>query len=187
MEGKPPAWLTAIDQKLPVERVSTIHYLNVKQGIELARPLLGEFGERLVKGAGLDNVLSVAMVSGLEGTGCVAKTWVRIDGEPRGLFALFGSEPLRAEDLAPIPKDALFAIAARLQPAPMFAAVSHAIEQVDPATAGWLANGVKQLEETYGVRLNDDLLQSIGDSVCIYNSPGEGGLLITGFDSSSHL
>ena len=40
--------------------------------------------------------------------------------------------------------------------------------------------GIKQMEATLGFRLQEDLLHTLGDCVCIYNSPGEGGLMFTG-------
>ncbi len=179
-DGKPPAWLTALKEKLPVERVGTVLYLNAKQTIALAPPFLGEQGGKIVKALGLDNVQTIAMVGGLEGSGCVSKAWIRLDGDPRGLLTLFGPEPLQAADLAPIPKDASLAFAARLQPARLFAALKQAISDVDPASADRFAEGVKEAESEIGASVNDDLLQSLGDSWCVYNSPGEGGLWFTG-------
>jgi hypothetical protein len=179
-EGQPPQWLTAIKKKLAVERVSTVHYLNVKKVIAAAAPFLGEKGTVILEILGLDKVQQFANVSGLEGTGCVSKSWVRIDGEPSGLLTLFGPEPLTAADLAPIPKDASFAIAARMKPAQLWTSIVEGVAKIDARAGQEMDMGVKQLEAMVGFRLQEDLFETLGDSWCIYNSPGEGGLLITG-------
>lgn len=116
--GEPPAWLTAVKKYLPVERVSTVHYLNVKKLVAATAPMMGPQGQAIVDALGLGNVRQFANVSGLEGTGCLSKSWVQVDGEPNGLLSLFGAEPLTAADLRPIPKDASFAAVARVAHGP---------------------------------------------------------------------
>jgi hypothetical protein len=180
-EGQPPAWLVAIKKKLSVERVSTVHYLNVKKVIAAAQAIPGFAQVQTVLTAlGLGNVEQFASVTGLEGAGCVSKSWVQIDGEPSGLSTLFGPEPLTAADLAPIPKDASFAIAARMKPDQLWSSILTTVSKIDAHSGEEMAGGVKQMEAALGFRLQEDLFQTLGDSWCIYNSPGEGGLLITG-------
>jgi len=180
-EGQPPEWLTAIKKKLAVERVSTVHYLNVKKVFAAAAPIPGFAQAQPVLAAlGLENVQQFASVTGFEGTGCVSKSWVQIEGEPSGLFTLFGPEPLTAADLAPIPKDASFALAARMKPDQLWTSILAAVSKIDAQSGEEMASGVKQMEAALGFRLQEDLFQTLGDSWCIYNSPGEGGLLITG-------
>jgi hypothetical protein len=179
--GKPPEWLVAIKKKLIVERLSTVHYLNVKKVIAAADAIPG-FGQvqPVLNILGLGNVQQFANISGLEGTGCVSKSWVRIDGEPSGLFNLFGPEPLTAADLAPIPKDASFAIAARVNASRLWTTNLESVNKIDANSGQQFAAAIKQMEAELGFRLQEDFLQTLGDSWCIYNSPGEGGLLITG-------
>ncbi|HEV3416735.1 MAG TPA: hypothetical protein VG056_07990 [Pirellulales bacterium] len=178
--GKPPGWLVSLKEKLPVERVSTVHYINLKSIIGLVEPLLGFEARRIPDALGLANVRMIASVSGLEGTGCVSKTWVQTEGEPSGLLTVFGPEPLSGADLAPIPKDASLAIAARVQPARLYSAVLDGIKKANPEIAENVADQLKQVESMLGVRFKEDLLETLGDSWCLYNSPGEGGLLFTG-------
>jgi hypothetical protein len=180
MTSKPPGWLAALKEKLPVERVSTVHYVNLKSIIGLVEPLLGFEARRIPDALGLANVRMIASVSGLEGTGCVSKTWVQTEGDPSGLLTVFGPEPLTGADLAPIPKDASLAIAARVQPARLYAAVLDGIKKANPEIAENVADQLKQVESMLGVRFKEDLLETLGDSWCVYNSPSEGGLLFTG-------
>src|SRR5205085_218985 len=58
--------------------------------------------------------------------------------------------------------------------------LSEGINQIDPKAGREFAEQVKQTEGFLGFRLDQDLLQTLGDSWCVYNSPGEGGLFITG-------
>jgi hypothetical protein len=176
-----PDWLSALRKKLAVERVSTVFYLNVKKGLELAAPLLGAPEMRQVLEAlGIANIRTIASVSGLDGTGCLSKTWIETAAEPSGLLALFGPEPLKAADLAPIPKDASFAAAGRLSPSKLYGAVINALKTVSPDAASSSAAQLAQTEAMLGFRIKQDLLDTLGGTWCVYNSPGEGGLLITG-------
>ena len=178
--GEPPAWLTAIKKRLPVERISTVHFLNIKKIVAAAGPMIGPEGQTILDALGLNNVQQFANVSGLEGTGCLSKSWVQVDGEPNGLLSLFGAEPLTAADLRPIPKDASFAAVARVAPAQLWAAFVQIMTKIDARSGEQLASGIKQMEAAVGFRLQEDLLDTLGDSVCVYNSPGEGGLIFTG-------
>ena len=181
MDGKTPAWLSALKQKLAVERVSTVFYLNVKKGLELAAPLIGSPEMRQVLEAlGVANIRTIASVSGLDGTGCLSKTWIETISDPSGLLAVFGPEPLKAADLAMIPKDASFAAAARLNLSKLYGAVIEAIKRVGPEAASSNEAQLAQTETMLGFRIKQDLLDALGDSWCVYNSPSEGGLLITG-------
>jgi len=176
--GPVPEWLASIKHRLPVERVSTVHYLNVKKVVGIAAPFIGLEGQSVIEALGLNKIGQFANVSGLEGTGCVSKSWLAVDGEPSGLLAFVGSKPLTAAELAPIPKDASLAIAARVDPAEAWKTVEAIVAKLDSGVE--LAQGVKEMEAKLGFRLQEDFLQTLGDSWCIYNSPGEGGLIITG-------
>ncbi len=177
LTGKTPAWFTAMSEKLLVERVSTRFYLNAKKVIDLAAPLLGPDADirQILDLIGVANLRTASCVSGLDKSGCVSKTWLETAGEPTGLLAVVGPEPLKAADLSAIPKDASFALAARLHPSKAYDAVLAAAKKVELDAAM-----LEQTESALGIRFKKDLLDTLGDTWCIYNSPGEGGLVITG-------
>jgi hypothetical protein len=180
-KGQPPAWLIKIKERLPVERASTVHYLNVKTVVTVAEPMMGGPGATAIVAAlGLGNVEQFANVTGLDGTGYVSKSWLQVAGEPSGLLSAVGPEPLTAADLAPIPQDASFAVTARIHSAQVWSAILAGINKVDPSAGAQAAAGIKQAEAAVGFRFKEDLLDTLGDSWCVYNSPGEGGLFITG-------
>lgn len=181
LNGKPPAWFTALKEKLPVERVSTRFYLNVKKALDATAPLLGgpemrQFFEVL----GVANVRTIASVSGLDGSSCLSKTWIETSGDPSGLLSVFGPEPLKPVDLAPIPKDVSCAFAARVHVSKLYDAVLSGMKKFTPDVASSDGAQLEQLESVFGFRIKQDLLDTLGDTWCVYNSPGEGGLLFTG-------
>ena len=97
-KGEPPEWLRAIRKKLPVERVSTLHYVNVKRIVAEIRPYVGtpgpwrELGPEL---QALKNIREFSCVSGLDGTGCVSKSWVHADDPASPLLGLIAQSPSR--------------------------------------------------------------------------------------------
>ena len=114
-QQEPPAWLVNVRKQLPVERVSTVVYLNLKMLLDQvtadkAMPKTREALRRL----GLDKLSALSSVSGLEGETFTSKLLLATDGEPQGpLLNLFSDQPLRAGDLTPIPRDATLALAMR--------------------------------------------------------------------------
>ena len=98
-KAQPPAWLAAIRKQLPVDRLSTLIYFNVKQAVAQFAPLGGPQVKAVLDAVGLDNVSYLASVTGLDSKGTVARTLVAIDGQPQGIFRLAAAKPLAAADL----------------------------------------------------------------------------------------
>ena len=178
--GNSPEWLSKLRKDLPVERPAIVHYLNIRRAAGMAIPFIGLEGVRIVNALGLDRLNHYASVSGLEGTGAVNRSHLAMDGKPRGIFALVESEPLKQADLAAVPKDATFAIAARFDADQALQRLIDLIGQIDPRGQQQFKDELAGLEKQLGFKISEDVLQSLGDTWCIYNSPGEGGLVITG-------
>ena len=177
---QPPAWLTAIGKQLPVDRQSTLIYFNVKQAVAQFAPLGGPKVQAGLDAIGLSNVSYLASMAGLDSKGTVARTLVAIDGQPQGLFRLGAAKPLAAADLAPIPRDATIAAAGRLDANAALDLLLAQIEKADPTVHKGVAQGIADMGKKLGVDLQEDLLKPLSDVWCVYNSPGEGGLLVTG-------
>jgi len=178
--GAPPAWLTALRKQLPVERLSTVTYVNVKKIITQFGPLGGLKALDAMAAAGLGNVTSFSAVSGLDGEGIVTRMLVGIEGEPAGVFSGAAGKPLAATDLAPIPRDANFAVAARVDAARVLETALGIAGKIEPQAPQEFNANLKQVETQLGVDLRQDVLASLGDVWCAYNSPDEGGLILTG-------
>jgi len=177
-----PAWLAAVRKKLPVERVSMVTYVNVKKITAMALAAAGQGGkpQAVLDALGVANVSYLAGVSGLEGTGTVNKAFIAMDGPPNGIFHLLGDKPLTAADLAPIPRDATFAGAARFDLDQAYHRILDMAGNVEPSAREGMLSEVQAMEAGLGIKLSEDLFQSLGDDWCIYSAPSEGGLLVTG-------
>lgn len=179
--GEPPAWLATVRKRLPVERVSTLQYLNVKK----FAPLIGADGGRsLWEAVGLADIQELATVGGLEGTGNISKVWLRIgdeaNGQPNDFLRAFGAVPLTAAELERIPRDASFAVAGRIDPARLWTSVRIRLDKLLTATSAPWIDSIKDFEKRSALRIKEDLLDTLGDTFCMYSSPSEGGLLFTG-------
>ena len=178
--GSAPAWLETARASLPVERPAMVSFLDVAGILRTAAPFLGGRLDEMLALTGLDGVGSVASVAGLEGDGFVRRSKIVFDGEPRGLLSLIGGAALAPGDLAAIPDDATFAVAGRLDPSAAYGRFRDVLVRVDPQDRGDLSEMLGEIESELGIRLDADLFDTLGDAWCVYNSPGDGGLLISG-------
>ena len=177
----PPKWLTDLRKRLPVERPASVMYVNLPRILDLAATMGGFRGARETFDVlGLGNVQYLASVTGLEGTGLVTRQLVALDGESTGLFTLASGQPLEATELAVIPRDANFAVAARVDLEKIYQEFVTGLGRISPEARDELLREKGQAEEELGIDLSADVFKSLGDSWRIYNSPGEGGLLFTG-------
>jgi len=177
---EPPAWLAAVRQQLTVERPATVNYVNLAKVIEIVTTLADEPQIRaVIDAAGLGDVTSLASVTGLDKDGFVSRTLVGVDGQPGGLFELVAGEPLAAADLAPIPRDATIALAARLDANHLLETFLAAATGIDPELGEEVNEGLDEMEEELGIDPRE-VLGPLGDVWCLYNSPSEGGLAVTG-------
>jgi len=181
---EPPEWFTTISTQLPVERRATLTYIDVKALAERFAPMGGPQARTIIDALGLGNVTSLTAVTGLDKEGFVSRSLLGIDGQPTGIFAVAAGEPLTAEDLAPIPRDATIAAAARLNADKLLGLFLSTVEKIEPRARGEILEGIGEMNRELGIDLRADVLQSLGDVWCVYNSPGEGGLVVTGLTAT---
>ncbi|HTQ40377.1 MAG TPA: DUF1559 domain-containing protein [Pirellulales bacterium] len=180
-----PAWLTELRSQLKVERPAMVQYINVQTLAEMAQTALAanqgaENTRALFEALGIQKVKYLASVGGLEGQGYTSRALLAIDGQPTGLLALVGGQPLDAAALDLIPADASFALAARADVTKIIDAVLSVATVLEPQARQEFDGGMQQLSQITSVNIKDDLLGSLGDAWCVYNSPGDGGLVFTG-------
>ena len=180
VKGKETAeWLQELREGAAIKRVSTVNYLNVKTIAEMAAPALGfGRGRTILDTAGAGNIKHYGSVSGLDDQGAVTRTLLALEGEPKGFLAVAAGEPLSAEDLAPIPADATVAVAARIDPRVFLNTVFEVAQAVDPQQAKRLRIQIDRSKDELGFDWEKDILESVGDLWCVYDSPSESGLLI---------
>jgi hypothetical protein len=98
-KGTVPKWLTAIRGRLKVERPAMVHYLNIKKIVALVKETGGPgrgVPPQILEALGVNNLTSLASVSGLDGNGWTSNVLLGMDDPPAGVFALTGGDPLTA-------------------------------------------------------------------------------------------
>jgi hypothetical protein len=174
--GKAPEWLAKIRQDLPVERVSTVGFLNVKAVSKIIIPVAGPQAAVIMEFLGLSNVNNIASVAGLDQTNYVSKMLVSIDGEPQGLMQFATIKPLSADDLASIPADATVALAAKINPLGLLNTYWATIEKFSPQVMAYIQSDIAQTESQLGLKVREEILKPFGDNFILYsNSSGEMG------------
>ena len=188
LNKQPPAWYAAALKQVPVPRRTGIIYLNIREFRESLLKAIesqagGDEGLRHAKAVfevlGLDHTTALVSTTGLDDNGMVNKVLMALDGKPQGLLQLVSERPLQPADLAPIPRDATLALALRLDLQKVLDLVLSATERTNPVARAEAAQAIARFERVLGIDLCR-FLGALGDTWCIYNSPGEGGLVFTG-------
>ncbi len=182
----PPEWVRQFEDQIPVGRVSTVTYVNVGSIWDKLAPLAGPEATKIVGALGLDGIRDMGSVTGLDETGFLSRALIRIDGPPAGLLKLADVAPLQAEDLGPIPGDALVALAFRLDAGQLMDLVRDIAGRIEPRAAEKIDSGLAEIEGQLGFRIRDELLASLGDVWTVATAPADGGL-ITGWTATVQL
>jgi hypothetical protein len=169
--GAPPAWLTKLHEQAAVPRPGVTWHVNVAGILQAVQPFLTDPKIPAVLDAvGIQHVTSIGSVSGFDDTGMMGKTIVASNGALEGLFAGVAGKALASSDLQPIPKDANFAVAARLDAADLFRRIQDAVAKVDPAARERMIAELGELGSKLGFSFSDDLFPALGDVWCAYST-----------------
>ena len=179
MNGPVPAWLAAVQRLAAFERPTGMTYINLRRLREASAGEHDRGRQKWFESVGLAQSPWIMSASGLVGPDVVTKTFLPIEGEPRGLLLPAAGRGLQREDLAAIPRDATIALAARLDLQKTFDAVASAT-RADPDAKEAALRGLGPFQSLDESVLPPDIFKSLGDRWCFYNSPGEGGLVLTG-------
>ena len=188
--GKAPAWLTEAKTKLAPKRLSSFTYINVAQVLKQFGPMLasqmmgGPEGkaqfDRIISALALDKAKYFAATTGFDDVKFVSRSLLAVDPAAGGVFKLVSSKGLTLADLADVPRDADLALVTRLNAAEIWDEVFKIMAAIDPGLKDEAIREMKNAEEELGFRVKEDFIDALGDVWSIYNSPGEGGLVITG-------
>ncbi|MHC4398095.1 MAG: hypothetical protein ACYTG0_00270 [Planctomycetota bacterium] len=177
---EPPAWLVEVRQQLAVPRPANLVYVDPEKIFDMLRPRGGPVEMRVIDALGLTDVRWFASATGLDESGCVMKSLIAIDGEPAGVFSLATAEPLSQEDLAVVTADATFAGAFRFDLARAFRLFLDMADEIDRGARDEITVDLAAVEEELRFRFVEHVFKAVGDVWRVYNSPGEGGWLVTG-------
>lgn len=183
-----PEWLSAIHDRLPIDRVASVTFINTKEIMAAVQPFLGPLlmardpnAVNPLEALGLTNLDSVVNVTGLDESKTVSRTWLKVNGKPTGLLAMLDAEPLEAADFDQVPADATIAVSLKLDPIETLDRFISLVDLIEPGASADVRRELQQMDGEIGFRLVDDLLASLGDSWSIYHSPSEGGAIFTGW------
>jgi hypothetical protein len=166
--GDPPKWLAKIRQELPVERVSTVGYLNVKSLLKIVLPLAGPQAATVLDTLGISNIDHISSTTGLDKENYISKTLISLNGEPQGIMQFASIEPLSSDDLASVPVDATTALAVKINPAGVFDAYMAMAEKIDPQGTAYIRRNMERAESELELKIRQDLLASFGDTAIVY-------------------
>ena len=185
---QPPAWYTAALEQVPVPRRTGIIYLNLRDLRELLFQAVKSQadGDATLRQTalvfellGLDRATSLISTTGWTTAAWSTRCSWPSTASRRAFCNWFPNVLCRRPNLAPIPRDATLALALRLDLQKVMDLVLSAIEKTSPAARHDAAEGIARVEHVLGIDLHR-FLGALGDTWCIYNSPGEGGLVLTG-------
>ncbi|MFT5524381.1 MAG: hypothetical protein ACI9HK_002334 [Pirellulaceae bacterium] len=178
-----PQWFLNIGTKFPVERRSSVGYVNIGQILEKFKTLAGPDVAKNINGLGLENLTELVSVTGLDGEGFVNKMHVGVDGKASGILSLIDAAPLGKDDLRHIPADAILAFAQRLDAGKLLETVVETLDQLDPNQGDELLRGLDEIRDEIGIDIRQDLLKAVGDVWTLHAAPDAGGI-ITGWTAS---
>jgi hypothetical protein len=171
-----PAWKTALEQRLPLDRRSMLAHLDVAKGLAIARDVIRDrdFAPG-VEASGLGGLLAVQAIAGLTKAEMASAAILDFDGEPTGFFAA-GKGGIAAADLRAIPADATMAQLVKLD---LSALLETGYTWMDGVRAGASAQPRQMLEQVRAVAgfdVDEHLLKPLGDTFTGFTLPGPGPL-----------
>ncbi len=184
MHGPIPKWLAKARRLTSFERNAGLTYINLRRLREASAASNDSSRQKLHETLGLTQVPWVMSASGFIGADVVTRTILPIEGQPRGLLLAASGRGLRREDLAAIPRNATMALAARLDLQKTWDALQQPVKGEGNEEISTKVGEFVQAEGTTvpqdRLNLPPDIFKSLGDRWCFYNSPKEGGMVLTG-------
>ncbi|HEX4147295.1 MAG TPA: DUF1559 domain-containing protein [Pirellulales bacterium] len=171
-----PRWMTALEKQAAIKRVSSIRYFDVAR-LMAAVPTdpNGPFDMRAFwDAAGVGNLASIGNVSGFSTKGMVDRTFLNFKSDPNGLFELLAGKPLTADDLKPVPKTAVFAVALRLDPLQVYKKLTDLAGRIDPKATEQFKQTAIGMTQAFGFRLEEDVLGAFGDVWILHGTVAAG-------------
>jgi len=180
MQKPAPRWLVQARRIATFERPTGLTYINLQRLREVGSASTDPHRKQWIELLGLGQTPWLVSASGLVGPDVVTRTLLPVEGEPRGLLFPANGRSLTREDLAAIPEDATLALAVRLNVQKTLDAMLAASKKADPQVKEALQKGLETLQSGGDTDSRQNVFASLGDHWCFYNSPREGGLVMTG-------
>ena len=173
-----PVWLEEARDALPIERRSTISYVDVTRLRALGKQFGGPQGAAAIHAFGLADIQSVISTSGMDGKGNLQTIRIKTDPNGRLQKLLTSFQPLTAKDFANVPADAVFSQVANINFSEVLKFVHESLGIIDPSVQQMFEESLKETEQALGFNPRSDFAEAIGDRWTLYVSPDTG--LFTG-------
>jgi len=180
MQKPAPAWLLKARRLANFERPTGLTYINLQRLREVGPASTDRRRRQWVEILGLAQSPWLISTTGLVGQDVVTRTVLPIEGRLRGLLFPAHDRGLTGEDLAGIPADATLALAVRLNVKKTCDALTEAAKTAEPEIKQLLLKELASFRHGGDADCREDVFASFGDCWCFYNSPREGGLVMTG-------
>jgi len=169
-----PAWKTALEKRLPLERRSMLAHVDVAKCLAIANGLNRDPGVAAgVEASGLGGLRAVQAIAGLTQEEMASATILDFEGQPAGFFAA-GKRAIAAADLRAIPADATMAQVLNLDLAAMLQTGLAWMEAVDAGASARPKELLEKVQAVAGIDVEKHILEPLGDTWTACALPGEG-------------
>ena len=167
-----PDWLTQLDQRAQaLDHVHSIAFLNMKSVLRSVAKANGPNANVVAELLGVSNVKQVQMLSGLDGEGSVTHVLFEA-AELEGVLGLLTKSPIKESLFKNIPADSLGAVAMTLDNEGLLDLI-RTMETMMGQGAGY-AQFKQELLDNTEVDLEEDIIESLGDSWTLFNGASDG-------------
>jgi len=174
---RPPAWKTALEKRLPLERRSLLAHVDAAKAVEAvlsAGPPNPEQIRAVLEASGLGRLLAIQAVAGLTKDEIASATILDFEGEPTGFFA--AGKAVAAADLKGLPADATMAQVMKIDLAAMLQTAFAFMDAVQAGSSAAPRQALEQVRAVAGVDVEKHVLEPLGDTWTVCMLPGAGAL-----------
>ncbi|MCD6364901.1 MAG: hypothetical protein J7M14_03410, partial [Planctomycetes bacterium] len=124
----------------------------------------GPTPQRLLETLGLSEVTALAGATRILDKGMYTKVRLFSPAPHRGVLLPLAGAVLSPADLAGVPADADFVVAAKISPAALYAEIRDIVKTLSPPSDADITAALTTLEAQLGLSIETDLLNSMGDT-----------------------
>ena len=171
--GKTADWLTSLQSGSSYDRVTAVGMIDLAY---LRNKLLPLAGDQVIKGMrafGLGNLRSLEFSGGYAEADFAQRFSLQFDGQPTGIFDVFGDEGLSVKDISHFPEDSFLALATALDGDKMLRRFQQILIQMDPSAAQDMASGLIEFQSQTGIDIRQ-VIENFEPAMAIHNGFGDG-------------
>ncbi len=175
------AWLVQLDSKNKFRKRTTLGYINLGEVRESLVPIGPPEARQIVNDLGFGNVLSFESATGFSELQMVSRMRINFDGQPSGLFNLFGDHAIDSASLSEIPSDSIFALKLSADGKSVMDFVEMMMANYSPHELEELRSEMERFKQETSIDLRNEIINRLGPTVTVFNGAGDGwfaGLLL---------